>query len=105
MQIVETPLFTSQVYGLMDDEGYRSLQEHLVDRPDAGSLIPSGGGIRKIRWGGRGTGKRGGNRVIYFWVVEDGVIFMLLAYPKGKKGDLTRSELTELKELVKVHLT
>jgi hypothetical protein len=66
MVIIETSIFTRQVQVLLDDDDYRSLQMTLVLRPEAGGLIPGGGGLRKIRWGAKGRGKRGGVRLIYY---------------------------------------
>ena len=33
---------------------------------ETGDLIPEAGGVRKVRWGVKGRGKRGGIRVIYY---------------------------------------
>lgn len=49
MIIIETSIFTRQVQTLLDDDEYRRLQTFLAIRPDAGDLIPGGGGLRKIR--------------------------------------------------------
>ena len=57
----------------LDDEQYRALQTALYLRPEQGALIPGGGGLRKLRWGAEGRGKRGGVRTIYYWAAEDGV--------------------------------
>jgi hypothetical protein len=38
----------------------------IAGKPEAGDLIPETGGVRKVRWGRGGSGKRGGARVIYF---------------------------------------
>ena len=57
---------------------YRRLQTVLVIRPDAGELISGSGGLRKIRWGAPGRGKRGGVRVIYYRAVRQDRILMLL---------------------------
>jgi len=57
MVIVETSIFTRRVTELLPDEEYRALQATLVDRPDAGPVIPGGGGLRKIRWSASGHGK------------------------------------------------
>ena len=65
--IVETSVFTRQVHSMFDEESYRLLQVELIRRPAAGAVIPGSGGLRKIRWPGSGSGKRGGLRVIYFW--------------------------------------
>lgn len=66
MVIIETNVFTKQVQKLLSDEEYKQLQSDLVVRPDMGSIIPQTGGIRKVRWGYGGQGKRGGVRVIYY---------------------------------------
>lgn len=57
-------------------------------RPDAGSIIPGGGGIRNLRWGGKGKGKRGGVRVIYYWQVKKDEIWMLTVYAKNEAEDI-----------------
>jgi len=67
MVIVETSIFTRRVMELLLDDEYRELQATLVDRPDAGPVIPGSGGLRKIRWSTSGHGKRGGSRIIYYW--------------------------------------
>jgi hypothetical protein len=56
---------------------------------DAGDLISRSGGLRKIRVAASGRGKRGGARVIYYWVVAKDQIYMLLAYAKNAQEDLT----------------
>jgi len=65
-------------------------------RPDAGDLIPGGGGLRKIRWSAQGRGKRGGVRVIYYWAVRQEQILMLLMYAKNERDDLTVEQLKVL---------
>ncbi len=67
MRFVETPVFTRRIHGTLSDEQYRALQMALVRRPEQGSLIPGSGGLRKIRWGTRSGGNRGGYRIIYYW--------------------------------------
>jgi len=67
MVFIETPTFTKTVTGLLTDEEYRLLQNELTLNPEAGDLIPGGGGIRKIRFAIQGKGKRGGGRLIYYW--------------------------------------
>jgi mRNA-degrading endonuclease RelE of RelBE toxin-antitoxin system len=69
MVVIETIVFTRRVTELLPDNEYRLLQATLVDRPDAGPIIPGGAGLRKIRWSASGHGKRGGARIIYYWAV------------------------------------
>ena len=100
MVIVETTVFTKLIQALMSDDDYKGLQEALVNRPGLGDLIKGSGGIRKVRWNLEGTGKSGGVRVIYYWVVNDEHIRMLYVYPKGKQANLTKAQLAQLKAIV-----
>ena len=104
MVFLETPIFTKQISQLVSDDEYHLLQVHLSVRPDAGDVIKGSGGIRKIRWAGSGRGKRGGIRVIYYHVRNEGQLFMLFAYPKNEKDDLSPDQLKRLKQLVEEQL-
>jgi hypothetical protein len=101
MIFLETPVFTRQIKDLVDDEEYRLLQARLLANPDAGDLIPRSGGLRKIRVGVAGRGKRGGARVIYYWVTAKSQIYMLVAYAKNVQEDLTEDQLRVMRTLVK----
>lgn len=94
----ETPVFTKQIQELMEDSDYVKLQAALCKRPSAGNLIPGTGGLRKIRWASTGQGKKGGARIIYYWLSKKDQIYMLFAYPKNKQIDLT----TEQKKLLSI---
>ena len=100
MVIIETSVFTRQVDALLSDKEYRKLQGALVGKPTLGSLIRGSGGLRKVRWGLPGMGKRGGVRVIYYWAVNEEQLFMLLVYPKSERDDLTPTQLRILRKLV-----
>ena len=80
---VETSLFTRPVQEYLSDDEYSRLQLELIQNPEAGSVIPGSGGVRKLRWKGSGRGKRGGYRVIYFVRRPKGAIWMLTIYPKN----------------------
>ena len=100
MLIVETPVFTRQVTCAMCDEEYRKLQVMVVRNPECGVVISGGGGIRKVRFGAEGRGKRGGFRVIYYYAVDLKIIVMLFLYPKNEQDDLTPEQLRKLKAIV-----
>ena len=101
MEFIETPTFTRLLADLLSDDEYKGLQNVLVENPECGDILKGGGGIRKLRYGQSGRGKSGGVRVIYYWLREDGQIYMLLIYPKSKKDTLTDRETTLLREFVK----
>jgi len=104
MLFVETPIFTREVHDLIPDDDYRNLQFALLLRPEAGSIIPGSGGLRKVRWGSAGKGKRGGLRVIYYWNKAEECIYMLLVYGKSRQVDLTKEQLRTLRKFVKENL-
>ncbi len=99
MVIVETSVFTRRIGNCMSDEEYRALQMFLVGNPGAGSVIPGGGGLRKLRWSSSGKGKRGGTRIIYYWWVPE-TLFMLFPYRKNETEDLTTDQVRQLKAVV-----
>ena len=101
MEFIETPTFTRLILELLPDDDYRQLQTELMENPERGDLIKQGGGIRKVRFALPGKGKSGGIRVIYYWIKTDHQIYMLLAYPKSKRDNLTDKETAILRELVK----
>ena len=97
MVVVETPVFTKRVLQTLDDEEYRLLQTALVAAPETGSVIPRGGGLRKLRWAGSGRGKRGGARVIYRWFPERDRLLMLFVFLKNERDDLSAQQLKRLR--------
>lgn len=90
--VAETPLFIRQAAELFADEERSDLIGFLAAHPQAGDEIPGAGGVRKLRFGAKGKGKRGGARVIYYWYSDDAPIYALLAYGKNEKTDLTPDE-------------
>lgn len=105
MEFLETPVFTKLISKLISEEEYHLLQLQLSVRPESGDLIRGSGGIRKVRWAGSGRGKRGGIRVIYYFINEEDQIYMLYAYPKSKKDDLSTDQIKQLKTLVEKKLS
>jgi len=100
MVIIETPIFTKLINNLMAEDDYREFQIMLIDQPDAGKIISGSGGIRKIRWSGSGRGKRGGTRLIYYWATNLDQLYMLFAYAKNERDDLTKDQLKTLQKMV-----
>lgn len=100
MLFVETSAFTKHLSAHLSDDSYAALQTSLAARPSAGTIIRGSGGIRKIRWGSKGRGKRGGIRVIYYWRAPEGRIYLLTVYGKGVRSDLTAAERTSWRRVV-----
>ena len=87
--------------GLTDKE-LKALQEELTIDPSKGSIMQGTGGLRKIRIAFEGRGKSGSARVCYvdFAVYER--IYLITAYPKDEKDNLSKSERNEVKKLIKI---
>jgi hypothetical protein len=100
LEFLETPVFTKQVLDLFSDDEYREPQAHLVQHPDAVAIIQESGGLRKIRWAVKGQGKRGGVRVIYYWLAAKDLVYMIYAYSKTKQVELSPDQLKMLRRTV-----
>ncbi len=104
MTFIETPVFTKRIKSMLHDDEYRLLQNSLVLRPSSGKVIPQSVGLRKIRWNFKGSGKRGGLRIIYYWDLKSEIIYFLLVYKKNEQENLTADQLKILRKVIKEYL-
>jgi mRNA-degrading endonuclease RelE of RelBE toxin-antitoxin system len=100
MIFIETISFVRTKEGLLGEEELRQLQTSLMLNPASGNVISGSGGLRKLRWRGSGRGKRGGLRIIYYWIQQKDRIYLLIAYAKNRQEDLTVDQLKILKTLI-----
>ena len=100
MIFIEAPSFERVRQSYLDDDEYRLLQAALMANPAAGDLVRGSGGIRKMRWAAAGTGKRGGLRVIYYWITKRDHVLLLTMYRKSEVSDLAPVEVRALRALV-----
>jgi mRNA-degrading endonuclease RelE of RelBE toxin-antitoxin system len=92
MTVVETAPFIRQAAKLWTEDDRNAFVDFIAANPDAGDVIPDTGGLRKVRWGRTGTGKRGGVRIIYFYHDDTMPLYLLLVYAKAERENLTRDE-------------
>jgi hypothetical protein len=90
--VAETSVFTRRADALLSAEERFELITLLAAAPLAGVVIPSTGGVRKLRFAARGQGKRGGFRVIYYVLTDDLPLVAITIYGKNEKADLTEAE-------------
>ena len=98
--VVETPEFLSRAKRLLTDAERLALVDHLAANPTAGDLMEGTGGARKVRWGARGKGKRGGARVISFYGGPGLPVFLLTLFGKGERANLSKAERNALRRLL-----
>jgi hypothetical protein len=99
--VVETRRFITDAKECLVDEERENFINHIARNPTAGVIIPETGGVRKVRWRASGRGKRGGVRVIYYYHDNQIPLFLLTAYAKAQKEDLSAKEKTAMRRLVK----
>jgi len=98
----------SPVYSIdyLNDVSYRALQSALLENPEPGDVMPGTGGFRKVRWedSRRGKGKRGGLRVVYYFLIADHQTWFFTLYDKDKATDLACGEKKALKKAIQAEL-
>src|SRR5471030_2077842 len=99
VSVVETPQFLAATRRIMDDNERGVVVDFLARNPLAGDLIPGTGGVRKLRWGLEGRGKRGGARVVFFYHNAEMPLFALTAYAKNEKANLSQDDRNDFKRL------
>jgi hypothetical protein len=94
--VVEMDSLLAAARRLMDNEEREELIAYLAYHPAAGVVVQGTGGVRKLRWALEGRGKRGGARVIYFYHDPEMPLYLLDAFAKNEKTDLSQAERNRL---------
>lgn len=77
----------------LGDDAMREIEATILGAPEAHPVPCSRAcGVRKPRFARPGTGKSGGGRTIYYVALKAAQLWMLAAYAKNEKGDLTPAD-------------
>jgi hypothetical protein len=70
--VIRTPTFLSDAKAaeLSDDE-QNDIVSEISKNPTAGAVMEGTGGCRKLRFAGKGKGKRGGFRTVHYFAGDD----------------------------------
>lgn len=97
--VVETRKFSAQAARVWTAEQHQDFVVYIAGNPDAGTVIPGSGGVRKIRWSKQGSGKRSGVRVIYF-NNSDYETWLLALYGKSERESIPVHELKKIRDAI-----
>jgi len=86
--------------GLTDDD-LKALQEELILNPTRGDLMQGTGGLRKLRIAFDGRGKSGSGRVCYVDFAVYNKIYLITAYPKNEKDNLSKAERNAIAAVIR----
>lgn len=75
----------------IDLVGMAEVEADIVANPNH-PLIPGLKGVRKARIRRRGMGKRGGGRVVYYVALGSDRFYMMAAYPRSERDDLSTEQ-------------
>lgn len=101
LTVVETPTFAKQADQYWKPSEREEFIVWIARNQESGDVIPNSGGCRKIRWGTKDRGKSGGVRVIYYNMLSEGRLVLLLVYGKNVTENIPGSTLKIIQE--KIH--
>jgi hypothetical protein len=101
LTVVETPAYLRDATKVLSDSERAEIVTMLAYNPTCGELVVAGAGIRKVRVGIAGRGKRGGGRVIYFYHNDHLPLFVLAFFVKNERANVSASERNALAAFVK----
>ena len=98
MEIIETSIFTKRITEILKDDEYKELQSFLCQHPKSGDVIRGSGGLRKLRWNFKGTGKSGKVFEIFTIFLKENSILMVYVYKKSETENLTPKQIDALRK-------
>lgn len=101
MEFIRFSSFDKSAARIFSESDILELELTLIIDPLAGDLIPGARGLRKLRRPLAGRGKRGGARVIYYFITAHDTILLLHAFARNRTSDLPKAFLRELADTVK----
>ena len=105
VSVIEFAGYRRRAIDLLNAGQRDAIVDLIAYEPTCGDIIPGSGGLRKVRVGRDGMGKRGGTRVIYYFYNEHFPILLLALYAKNEKSDLTALERQEFAASIKEIVT
>ncbi len=105
VEFIESLAFTRRLHQFAGNSAadlLSAIEQDLLERPDRGAMVPGLGGVRKARIAnpGRGKGKRGGYRYLYWYLEARGHIHLLILLDKNEQQDVTGDQRKQIRKWV-----
>jgi hypothetical protein len=96
--VIRTPTFLSDAKAAgLAEEDQNDIVSEISRNPTAGAIMEGTGGCRKLRFAGKGKGKRGGFRTVHYFAGDDVPVLLLALIDKGEDENLSKAERNELR--------
>lgn len=99
ISFVETSKFTALITDLANDDEYADFQQILARSPAKGAILQGCGGVRKVRMAAKGKGTRGGARVLYLYLPNRDLIYLLYLFTKGEAENISADGKKAVRQL------
>lgn len=96
--VAELPQFLRDLAAVgISEAEHQAIIDAIAANPRQGDEIRSSGGVRKVRFAGRGKGKSGGYRVVTAYFGPNVPVYLLAVLSKGERGNFTAAEISRFK--------
>ena len=100
-EFVMMPEFERQWHNMgLGENELKELQTILLQNPKAGKVIQGTKDLRKIRIAFDKRGKSGSGRVVYVDFTAYETLYLITAYPKNEKDNLSKAERNTIAQLI-----
>ena len=98
--VAEAPQFIRDVTAAdLSATEHTAIVDAVATNPLAGDEVRGSGGVRKVRFAGRGKGKSGGYRVITAYFGPDVPVYLIALLSKGERANFSAAEVAGFKAL------
>jgi hypothetical protein len=98
--VAELPQFVRDADAARLSEDERTAVIDAISRdPVKGDEIRGSGGVRKVRFAGRGKGKSGGYRVVTAYFGSDIPVYLIAMLSKGERANFNAQEIAGFKKI------
>ena len=98
--VAELPQFVRDAKAAgLSEEDRNAIVSAIARDPLTGDEIRGSGGVRKVRFAGRGKGKSGGYRVVVAYFGPDVPVYLVALLSKGERANFSAAEIAAFKAL------